>query len=69
GEWRFTAGERLQTSHVVRDVVLKTSVLSPAETGDLLARAVLDTAHTAGPTTVAEVQAMLFGMAVVHGLA
>jgi hypothetical protein len=69
GQWRFVAGDRLQVSHVVRDVVLKTSPASPAEGGRLLADALLDAAGQAGPAARSDVQAVLYGMAVVHGLA
>ncbi len=68
GQWRFVAGDRLRVVHVVRDVVLKTSTVGPAECGRLLAGALLETACDAGPAAVGEVQAVLFGMAVVHGL-
>jgi hypothetical protein len=63
------ASDRLQASHVVRDVVLKTSVVSAGEGGRLLAGAVLAAAREAGPAALAEVQSVLYGMAVVHGLA
>jgi len=69
GQWRFVAGDRLRVSHVVRDVVLKTSLASPAEGGRLLADALLDAAGQAGPAALSDVQAVLYGMAVVHGLA
>ena len=69
GQWRFVAGDRLQVSHVVRDVVLKTSPASPAEGGRLLADALFDAAGQAGPAAQSDVQAVLYGMAVVHGLA
>jgi hypothetical protein len=69
GQWRFVASDRLQASHVVRDVVLKTSVVSAGEGGRLLAGALLGAAREAGPAALAEVQSVLYGMAVVHGLA
>jgi hypothetical protein len=69
GQWRFSAGQRLTVSHVVRDVVLKTSTPAPAEVARLLAGAVLDAARDGGPASVGAVQAVLYGMAVVHGLA
>jgi hypothetical protein len=69
GQWRFVAGDRLQVSHVVHDIVLKTSIVAPAEAARLLADAVLGAARTAGPMAVGSVQAVLYGMAVVHGLA
>jgi hypothetical protein len=69
GQWRFVAGERLQVSHIVRDVVLRTSVVAPAEAARLLAEAVLAAARTGGPNAVGSLQGVLYGMAVVHGLA
>jgi hypothetical protein len=68
-QWRFVAGPRLLVSHVVRDVVLKTSEVGPAEGGRLLADAVLTAAGEAGPAASAEVQGLLYGLAVVYGLA
>ncbi|HEX4249374.1 MAG TPA: DUF5073 family protein [Pseudonocardia sp.] len=68
GQWRFVAGDRLRVSHVVRDVVLKTSLASPVEGGRLLADALLDATGQAGPVAVSDVQAVLYGMAVVQGL-
>jgi hypothetical protein len=69
GQWRFVAGDRLQVSHIVRDIVLSTSIVPPAEAARLLAEAMLDAASTGGPNAVGQVQAILYGMAVVHGLA
>ena len=72
GQWRFVAdpgtGARLRVSHVVRDVVLKTSDVGPAEGGRLLAGAVLAAASEAGPSARLEVQSMLYGLAVVYGV-
>jgi hypothetical protein len=73
GQWRFSidarAGSRLRASHVVRDVVLRTSDVGAAEGGRLLADAVLTAAGEAGPSAYAEVQSLLYGLAVVYGLA
>jgi hypothetical protein len=49
-------------------VVLRTSEVGPVEGGRLLADAVLDAAAERGPAAVEQVQALLYGMAVVHGL-
>jgi hypothetical protein len=68
GAWRFVGGPRLTVVHVVRGVALKTTVVGPAEGGRLLADAVLDAADEHGPLAVDQVQALLHGMAVVHGL-
>lgn len=67
GDWHFVGGPRLSAVHVVRGVVLKTAVVGPAEGGRLLAAAVLDAADEHGPLAVEQVQALLYGMAVVHG--
>lgn len=69
GQWRFVAGDRLQVSHIVHDIVLRTSIVPPAEAARLLADAILDAAGTGGPNATTAVQATLYGMAVVHGLA
>lgn len=75
GQWRFTAGSgggagvRLRASHVVRDVVLKTSDVGPEEGGRLLADAILTAAAEAGPSAYGELQSQLYGLAVVYGLA
>jgi hypothetical protein len=69
GQWRFVAGQPPTVSHVVRDVVLKTSAPPLAEVARLLADAVLDAAGAAGPAATSSVQAVFYGMAVVHGLA
>jgi hypothetical protein len=69
GQWRFVASDRLQVSHIVHDIVLKTSIVPPAEAARLLADAILDAAATGGPNAVIALQATLYGMAVVHGLA
>jgi hypothetical protein len=69
GQWRFVAGDRLQVSHIVHGIVLKTSVVPPAEAARLLAEALLDAARTGGPAAHTGVQATLYGMAVVHNLA
>jgi hypothetical protein len=69
GQWRFVAGARLQVSHLVRDVVLSTTVVGPAEAARLLADALLSSARTGGPDAEGALQAVLYGMAVVHGLA
>ena len=68
GQWRFVAGERMQVSHVVHQVVLKTSTVGPAQAGRMLAEAVLSVAAESGPSAVDRAQAVLYGMAVVHGL-
>jgi hypothetical protein len=62
GQWRFLAGDRMRVSHVVGGVVLKTSDMPPVAAARLLADALLDS------TWGSEVQAVLYGMAVVHGL-
>ena len=69
GQWRFVAGARLQVSHIVHDIVLKTSIVPPIEAARLLAEAILDAARTGGAEAEGSLQSTLYGMAVVHGLA
>jgi hypothetical protein len=66
GQWRFVAGNRMRVSHVVGGIVLKTSEVPPAEAARLLAEALLDQGWGSGGGS--DVQAVLYGMAVVHGL-
>ncbi|HEY4008313.1 MAG TPA: DUF5073 family protein [Pseudonocardia sp.] len=68
GAWRFVGGARLTAVHVVRGVALKTEVVGPTEGGRLLADAVLDAARDHGPLAAEQLQSLLHGMAVVHGL-
>jgi hypothetical protein len=83
GQWRFSIDEsggprprrsgtppsRFLVSHVVRDVVLKTSDVGPEEGGRLFADAILTAASEAGPNPYAEVQGLLRGLAEVYGVA
>ncbi|HEX5495591.1 MAG TPA: DUF5073 family protein [Mycobacteriales bacterium] len=62
-------GTRLRCSHVVRGVALRTDLAGPATAGPMLAEALVEAAREYGPQATATVQAILYGIAVVHGLA
>jgi hypothetical protein len=72
GDWVFRAvdpaGTRLEVSHVVREVPLKTTVEGPTEAGGALARALFRAAHDRGPVVADAVEAVLFGIEAVNPL-
>jgi hypothetical protein len=73
GQWVFSAvepgGTRLLVTHLVRGTALRQDMAGPATAGPRLAGALAEVAEEYGPDAAASVQAILYGIAVVHGMA
>lgn len=71
GDWAFVltepAGVRVQVQHVVRGVVLQSSLQGPYDTARQLAAALFESAAETGPSLRDPLQSALYGLAAVAG--
>lgn len=70
-DWSFVlaepAGVRVLVQHVVRGIVLQSTLQGPADTGRQLAAALFEAADDAGPGVQGSLQSALYGLAAVSG--